>query len=83
MSHLDPDELRAYASRDWGAPERLARGPRAAQPTAQKVALAVDLYEAARSNLPGWPDDATRQADLEAHLRLQALLIRAAHVGTR
>ena len=83
MTKLDPTELRSYARRDWGAPERLARRHRASQSVEQKVQLAIDLYDAARATLPGWPDEATRRADFEAHLRLRALLDRAAHVGTR
>nr|MBA2319878.1 hypothetical protein [Deltaproteobacteria bacterium] len=83
VPRLDPADLRAYAARDWGAPERLARAHRARQPVEQKVAIAVALYEAARATLPGWPDEATRRADLAAHVRLRALLDRAAHVGAR
>lgn len=83
MTRLDPAQLRDYAGREWGRPERLARAHRAGQPLAQKVALAIALYEAARASCPGWPDEATRRADFEAHLRLRALLDRAAHVGAR
>lgn len=83
MTRLDPTQLRDYAARDWGRPERLARVHRAAQPVALKVALAIALYEAARATCPGWPDDATRRADLASHLRVRALLDRAAHVGAR
>ncbi len=43
----------------------------------RKVQLAIELYEAARATRPGWPDEATRRADFEAHLRLRALLDRA------
>jgi hypothetical protein len=81
VADLDPEELRAYAGRDWSAPERLARQARALQPVARKVALAIALYEAARVTRPGWPDEATRRQDLAAHLRLRALLDKAAHVG--
>ncbi len=81
MSRLDPDELRAYARRDWGAPERMSRARRAAMPVAQKVALAVALYEAARRSLAPADHEAARRADLEHHLRLRALLDRAARVG--
>jgi hypothetical protein len=80
---LDPATLRAYAARDWQAPERLARAGRARQPIADKVAIAIALYEAAKRTNPTWPDEATREADLAAHQRLRALLDRAAHVGAR
>jgi hypothetical protein len=81
MVELDPSGLRAYARRDWGAPERLARQERARQPIEQKVRLAIELYEATRATRPDWPDEATRRADLASHLRVRALLDKAAHVG--
>ncbi|MCP4871139.1 MAG: hypothetical protein GY898_20720 [Proteobacteria bacterium] len=80
---LDPEDLCSYARRDWGAPERLARKERAVLPIDAKVRLGIELYRAARATRPGWPDEATRRADFEAHLRLRALLDRAAHVGRR
>ena len=80
---LDLTEFWGYASRDWGAPERLARKNRANLPVEQKVRLAVDLYEAARATRPGWPSEAVRRADLATHLRVRAMLDRAAHVGCR
>ena len=83
MKRLDPADLRAYAGRDWEAPARLSRVQRASQPIAQKIRLAVDLYEAARRLNPAWPDDEARREDLACHLRVRALLERAAHVGTR
>ena len=80
---LDVTELRNYAGRDWGLPERLARKRRVNLPVGQKVRLAIDLYEAARSTRPGWPDDAMRRADLATHQRVRALLDRSAHVSRR
>ena len=74
MDRLDPDELRAYAARDWGAPARLAREKRATRPTDEKVRIAIELYEATKATRPDWPDEATRRADLESHLRVRALL---------
>ena len=81
MDRLDPDDLRRYARRDWGAPARLARRERARQPIAVKVQLAIELYEAARSTRPDWPDEKTRRLDLASHRRVAGLLRRAAHVG--
>ena len=80
---LKAAELREYAGRDWGAPARLARRQRATLPVEQKIRLAIELYEATRATRPDWPDDATRRADLASHLRVRALLDRAAHVGAR
>ncbi len=83
MPRLDPSDLRAYAARDWGAPERLARAERARRPRAEKIALGIELYESARRTCPAWPTEADRRADLEAHRRLKRLLDRARHVGAR
>ena len=82
-ARFDAKELRSYAGRDWGAPERLARVHRVNLPIEQKVRLAIDLYEAARSTRAGWPGEAVRRADLATHRRVRALLDRAAHVGRR
>jgi hypothetical protein len=81
VTRLDPDDLRVYARRDWGAPERLARVDRVRQPVEAKVRIAVDLYEASKALRPGWPDDTTRRADLEHHLQVRAMLDKAVHVG--
>lgn len=83
MTTLDPAGLRAYVDRDWGAVDRATRAARAALPVHEKVRIAVELYEAARRSVPGWPDEATRRADLAHHLRVRAMLDRAAHVGAR
>ena len=83
VSRLDLADLRDYAGRDWGLPERLARRHRARLPVAQKVRIAIHLYEAARATRPQWPDEAVRRADLANHQRLRALLDRATHVGRR
>ena len=82
-ARFDAEELRSYAGRDWGAPERLARAHRANLPIEQKVRLSIDLYEAARATRADWPSEADRRADFAAHRRLRALLDRAAHVGRR
>ena len=83
VTRLDPADLRSYARRDWGAPERLARAERARLPIAKKVKLAVMLYEAYRRALPDWPDENTRRTDFKAHLKLKALLDRAPNVSSR
>ena len=82
-ARFDAEELRSYAGRDWGAPERLARAHRVNQPIERKVRLAIELYEAARTTRPDWPGEAVRRADLATHRRVRALLDRAAHVGRR
>ena len=82
-ARLDPEDLRSYAVRDWGAPERLARVHRVSLPIEQKVRLSIDLYEAARNTRAGWPSEAVRRADFATHRRVRALLDRAAHVGSR
>lgn len=82
-TRFDAEELRSYAGRDWGAPERLARVDRVNLPVEQKVRLAINLYEAARATRADWPSEADRRADFAAHQRFRALLDRAAHVGRR
>ena len=83
MPPLDPNDLRRYASRDWSAPDRLSRVPRAAQPLAQRIALGIALYEAAKTTRPDWPTRADREADCQNHVRIRRLLDRVRHVGTR
>jgi hypothetical protein len=83
VTRLNPEDLRRYARRDWAAPERLARRERARQPLALKIDIAIALYEAAKVTNPTWPDEATRRADFEAHLRLKTLLDEATDVGAR
>jgi hypothetical protein len=81
VKRLRPEDLRRYAARDWQASERLARRVRARLPLAEKVRIAIELYEAARRMRQDSPDEATRRADFAAHVRLKALLERAADVG--
>jgi len=81
MVKISKEDLRRYARRDWGAPERLARRLRANQPIALKVTLGIELYEAARGLQPDWPDERTRRRDLDAHIQLRARLNQATHVG--
>ncbi len=81
MPRLDPDDLRAYAGRDWGAPDRLSRPNRVQAPVHEKVRMAVALYESTRSLRPEWPTAEDRWRDLQNHIRVRALLRRAAHVG--
>ncbi len=83
MPKLDPTGLRAFVDRDWSIVARATREARAAMPVEEKVRIAIELFEAAQRAVPGWPDDATRRADLAHHLRVRALLDRAAHVGAR
>ncbi len=83
MGKLNPADLRTYAQRDWGIPQRLARNPRATTPVADKVRIAIELYEGMRATLPGWPDAETRRRDMQTHLRVRELLDRAPDVGAR
>ena len=76
-------KISAAMQRDWSAPERLARSARAQMPRAAKVRMAIELYEAARASVPGWPSDAQRRADLDHHMKLKALMNKASHVGAR
>ena len=83
MDPLDPAGLRAFVRRDWGATAALDLRRRAEQPVALKVDLAIELYEAARATLPGWPSDEDRRADLAHHAHVRGILRRAASVRPR
>lgn len=83
VPRLRAADLREYAGRDWGLPEGLARRRRAARPVAEKVRIAIGLYEAMCATRPDWPTEAVRRADLATHLRVRALLDAAAHVHRR
>ena len=76
-------DLREYAGRDWGVPEGLAHRRRAGLPVAERVRVAIGLYEAMRATRPDWPTEAVRRADLATHQRVRALLDAAAHVHRR
>lgn len=79
MPRLDPDDLRAYAARDWS----ITNVARAREPVSVRVGLGIALYEAMRTTRPGWPTDQDRIRDLESHCRVRSLLDRARHVGAR
>ena len=83
MPRLDAEDLRAWAARDWGAPERLARRHRARMPAAEKARLSIEMYEAALAMIGDRDMAAERWRDLECHRRLRAILDRAAHVCAR
>lgn len=73
--------IREFVSRDWEAvreskdaywADRIARlGP------GEAVRIADELRRQMLQCDPHWPDPASRQADLESHVRLAALLRRA------
>jgi hypothetical protein len=73
--------IRELVARDWAAArqnkdaywgERIARlGP------LEGFRIAQELHRQAQLLNPGWPDEALRQADLQAHVRLSALFRRA------
>jgi hypothetical protein len=83
LPRLDPAELRAWASRDWGVVDSKSLAARVQQPVGAKVAMAIALYEAARRTLPGWPTDADRRVDLQHHLDVKAILDRCPDVCRR
>lgn len=80
---MTPDDIRAFATRDWAAvrdadashwaAEFQKRGP------AATVAASRALWEHARRVRPEWPTAHDSDRDLAEHLRLKRLLDRAAH----
>jgi hypothetical protein len=81
------DNIRSYAHREWSALEELKRahwaerfrveGPDATWNAGQA------LRKWAEAQLPGWPAPAAREEDLATHIRVKALLDRAAHAVAR
>jgi hypothetical protein len=75
-------DIRQFLSRDWAAArankdaywaERIGRlGP------AEGFRIADELRRQMLTQNPAWPDEASRHADLMSHVRLAALLRRAA-----
>ncbi|MEM9864500.1 MAG: hypothetical protein AAF938_23070 [Myxococcota bacterium] len=61
----------------------MTRHRRVHLPIEEKLAMAETLYANAKALHPGWPSDDERWEDLQHHLRVKALLARAAHVGRR
>ena len=84
---MTPDDIRAFATRDWAAvrnadaahwaAEFKERGP------AATVAASRALWEHARRIRPEWPTPDHSDRDLAEHLRLKRLLDRAAHAFAR
>lgn len=73
--------IREFVGRDW-ARARLAKdaywGERVARlGAAEGFRIADELRRQALFNDPGWPHPDQRDADLEAHIRVSALLRRA------
>ncbi|MEZ4444117.1 MAG: hypothetical protein R3B72_33910 [Polyangiaceae bacterium] len=81
MPRLDPQDLRRYAEARLGGRERLARREARLGCPWTSGSAGIALYEAAKATNPEWPYEATRRADLDAHLRVKHLLHEAADVG--
>lgn len=79
---MDADSIRKFAARDWAAVADAKRARAAAafaeRGDAWSQALADDLYAHVRARRPEWPSPADRDADLAAHVALQALLAQVA-----
>lgn len=79
---MNPDDLRAYARRDWGLVARSkarywrdlfdARGPEPGLRATERLRAFVRLQQ------PDWPSEEDRTHDLENHVRVAALFARAA-----
>jgi hypothetical protein len=84
---MRPEDLRAYARRDWNRLAALKRArwrQRRKQLGAKEgFRLAGVLYEHVRCARPDWPSRASRRSDLDHHIalseRLRALRIKAPH----
>ena len=78
---VDPDDLRAYAHRDWSPYERLTAEDWGRRPITDHVRVSDQLWAEARAVHPDWPSAADRLADYTHHCRLAALLRQARGVG--
>ena len=81
---MNPEDLRAYARRDW---EKAAASKEAywAREFAEHGSIAVfeasrALWRHMRAIRPDWPSPEERQEDLQDHIKLKRLIDRAASV---
>jgi len=84
---MNPDDLRAFAARDWNALAAAKRAHAAQvfrrEGAAPLLRAARELFEHARAVNPAWPSARDRAADLAHHVELKRLLARAADVRGR
>lgn len=75
---MKPEELRAYADRDWAAVARAKTSARLEEyrrtGPAGSIRIVDRLQQEARALHPEWPTAAARRADLDHHARLSARL---------
>jgi len=73
---VTPEQIRAYCNRDWALIARSKSSYYAERrlTPAQRLQMAAELYESARSRRPEWPTLAERDADFAAHVRLSEKL---------
>ena len=86
-SIITKSKVQAYLQRDWGALEKASHsfwrkrlrklGP------PEGIRVADELWRQARAQHPNWPDQATRQEDLEAHVRLSEIFRKVARAWNR
>jgi hypothetical protein len=70
----DPEDLRRFASQDWGAAarskEQYWRDWKRQHGPAAAIRMADELRRQALAQKPGWPTEEERRADHAAHLRV-------------
>jgi len=79
---MKPDDVRAYAARNWRAAETLKQDHWARE-TAERGPLVTFeasqlLWHHMRTLRPDWPSDDERRQDLADHIALKRLIDRAA-----
>lgn len=79
---MNRQATKAYARRDWSAPERLRLQERQVEfrkeGSKATVRASRKLWDFARSLKPGWPSKRLRDDDLAHHIELKNQLERAA-----
>jgi hypothetical protein len=78
ISPVNPDDIRAFARRDWAAIADAKAAFWASRKQPMTPVEALEIAEMLRQHVlrvqPNWPDDAEREADLAIHVRISEVL---------
>lgn len=75
---MNPEDIRAFAQRDWAAvadtKARYWAERKRAMPPEEALAVAEALRQHARTLRPDWPDSRERDEDCAVHMRVSEAL---------
>lgn len=87
MGSVKAADVQNYLARDWELLERVKTDQwieqKAALTPSAVFELAAELLEYVRALRPDWPDAADREADLDSHIHLAAMLQRTSENRAR